>query len=92
MSQGRVREAVAQLTPLAASLTGELRARALRWLGVAVYYAGDVAFIGFMERAWRAYVALGDDQGRATVAYQHGQALIEAAQWERAEELLLVAV
>ncbi|EYB68018.1 SARP family transcriptional regulator [Deinococcus phoenicis] len=76
--QGRFPEAIRHFETITPGLTGELALRALRWWGTADFQAGRMAEgLERCERAWRGYMALGDDEliGRVTqtVAQMHVQ-------------------
>ncbi|GAA5511367.1 hypothetical protein Dcar01_00074 [Deinococcus carri] len=86
--QGRFAEAIRHFEVIAPELTGELALRALRWWGTAEFQAGQMAEgLERCERAWRGYMALGDDELIGRVTQTVAQMLVNVGEMPRAQHL-----
>lgn len=86
--QGRFAEAIQHFQALTPSLTGELALRALRWWGTAEFQAGHMTEgLERCERAWRGYMALGDDERIGRVTQTVAQMLVQMGEMTRARHL-----
>lgn len=86
--QGRFAEAIRHFGHIAPDLSGELALRALRWWGTAEFQAGHLAEgLERCERAWRGYLALGDDERIGRVTQTLAQMLVQTGDLTRAQHL-----
>lgn len=86
--QGRFPEAIRHFEAVTPGLTGELALRALRWWGTAEFQAGQMAEgLERCERAWRGYMALGDDERIGRVTQTVAQMLVQTGELTRAQHL-----
>jgi tetratricopeptide (TPR) repeat protein len=86
--QGRFPEAVRHFERITPDLIGELALRALRWWGTAEFQSGHMAEgLERCERAWRGYMALGDDEQIGRVTQTVAQMLVKVGNVTRAQHL-----
>ncbi|GMA16101.1 SARP family transcriptional regulator [Deinococcus metallilatus] len=86
--QGRFSEAIRHFEAITPELTGELALRALRWWGTADFQAGRMAEgLERCERAWRGYMALGDDERIGRVTQTVAQMFVQMGDMPRARHL-----
>jgi len=86
--QGRFPEAIRHFETITPGLTGEFALRALRWWGTAEFQSGHMAEgLERCERAWRGYMALGDDERIGRVTQTVAQMLVHTGELIRAQQL-----
>ncbi|KEF33426.1 SARP family transcriptional regulator [Deinococcus sp. RL] len=85
---GRFSEAIRHFAAITPGLTGELALRAQRWWGTAEFQSGRMAEgMERCERAWRGYMALGDDERIGRVTQTVAQMLVQTGEVLRAQHL-----
>ena len=85
---GEHRRAAAHLEALLPSLSGELRFRALRWLGVAKYGLSDPAAMQDIEAARAGYLSLGDTVTTARISHTLAALYFALGEIQKAKKLL----
>lgn len=86
--QGRFPEAIRHFEQIAPGLTNELALRAQRWWGTAEFQSGRmIEGLERCERAWRGYMALGDDERIGRVTQTVAQMLVQTGEVTRAQHL-----
>ncbi|RJF69089.1 hypothetical protein D3875_22470 [Deinococcus cavernae] len=81
-------KAVRHFEKLLPELTGELRYRALRWYGVALYSLGDQRSIEVIEQARLGYLTLGDLGVAARIAHTLAALSMTSGDFRQAKRLL----